>query len=69
MLADISNVSHQPPPRECYTLHRKLSGAFLSCIKLKARVRCKDMFQEYFAQLQLRHHTLSLPKQELVAET
>lgn len=29
------------PPRECYTLHRKLSGAFLSCIKLEAKVSCK----------------------------
>jgi len=50
------------PPRECYTLHRKLSGAFLSCIKLKAKVSCKDMFQEYFAQLEDRHRALSAPQ-------
>jgi len=35
------------PPRPVYTLHRKLSGAFLSSIKLKAKIECKSMFEEY----------------------
>jgi aarF domain-containing kinase len=33
-----------PPPKEAYTLHRKLSGAFLTCRKLEAKIQCKDDF-------------------------
>ncbi|WVZ71354.1 hypothetical protein U9M48_019947 [Paspalum notatum var. saurae] len=32
-----------PPPDEVYSLHRKLSGAFLACIKIGAVVPCREM--------------------------
>ncbi len=41
-----------PPPDESYSLHRKLSGAFLACIKLRARVPCRELFYDAYRK----HH-------------
>ncbi|KAI9339684.1 mitochondrial chaperone [Obelidium mucronatum] len=36
-----------PPPDESYSLHRSLSGSFLLCAKLGARVDCARLFSKY----------------------
>ncbi|KAI5365470.1 putative ABC1 atypical kinase-like domain, protein kinase-like domain superfamily [Septoria linicola] len=35
-----------PPPEETYSLHRKLSGAFLLCARLESKVHARDMFAQ-----------------------
>ncbi|KAH0908242.1 hypothetical protein HID58_031563 [Brassica napus] len=41
-----------PPPDEAYSLHRKLSGAFLACIKLGATVRCRELLLQVYEKYQ-----------------
>lgn len=38
----------RPPPAEIYSLHRKLSGAYLMNIKLRTKVDCKTMFMNLY---------------------
>lgn len=35
-----------PPPEETYSLHRKLSGAFLLCARLGSKVRCRELLKD-----------------------
>ena len=39
----------KPPPEYSYSLHRKLSGAFLTCMRIGARVPCHDLFFDMYA--------------------
>ncbi|XP_002161433.3 atypical kinase COQ8B, mitochondrial isoform X1 [Hydra vulgaris] len=36
------------PPEESYSLHRKLSGAFLLCTKLNAKINCYNIFRDIY---------------------
>lgn len=38
-----------PPPEETYSLHRKFSGVFLLCARMRAQVPMAKLFQEHFA--------------------
>lgn len=40
------------PPSEIYSLHRRLSGTYLSCIEMKSKVRSGKIFKEVFNNLQ-----------------
>eukprot|EP01023_Acetabularia_acetabulum_P033069 TRINITY_DN30926_c0_g1_i2.p1 TRINITY_DN30926_c0_g1~~TRINITY_DN30926_c0_g1_i2.p1 ORF type:complete len:445 (-),score=98.42 TRINITY_DN30926_c0_g1_i2:2380-3714(-) len=57
LTARVSNLSRimlkhrlTPPPEEAYSLHRKLSGAFLANIKLQAVVPCRDILMKTFEE-------------------
>jgi aarF domain-containing kinase len=39
-----------PPPAEAYSLHRKLAGAILLCIKLKVKMPCRDILEKTWAE-------------------
>ncbi|XP_026316526.1 atypical kinase COQ8B, mitochondrial isoform X2 [Hyposmocoma kahamanoa] len=45
-------LSHRlcPPPEEIYSLHRKLSGVFLLCSKMKIKMNCRKIFQDIYDQ-------------------
>lgn len=47
-------VSHRlcPPPDEIYSIHRKLSGAFLLCSRLKIKLNCRDLFNDITSKYQ-----------------
>lgn len=42
-----------PPPRETYSLNRKLSGAFLLCERLGASIDCRAVWERETGQYRL----------------
>lgn len=46
------NYRLTPPPKEAYSLHRRLSGAFLLCTKLKATVNARQIFRDIVEELE-----------------
>ena len=34
------------PPEQIYSLHRKLSGAYLACIRMNSKVDCHKIYNE-----------------------
>lgn len=48
----------KPPPEYSYSLHRKLSGAFLTCMRIGARVPCHDLFFDAFKRRDAEVETL-----------
>ena len=40
------------PPKDSYTLHRKLSGCFLTCRKLEANIPCRQLFLDTYERYQ-----------------
>jgi predicted unusual protein kinase regulating ubiquinone biosynthesis (AarF/ABC1/UbiB family) len=62
-----------PPPEPTYSLNRKLSGAFLLCARLKAKVDCKELFQSVTKDYVLgpisASHTSTTPKGSLANPT
>jgi aarF domain-containing kinase len=49
-------------PDETYSLHRKMSGAFLLCAKLKAKINCKPLFDEVWNNYKFAEAELKTPK-------
>jgi len=41
-----------PPPKEVYSLHRKLFGAISTCIKVRSRVNCRNKLQESISRVE-----------------
>ena len=48
LLPTMSKHRLTPPPEEIYSLHKKVVGAYLMCIKLKAKVPARRIFEDTY---------------------
>ena len=52
ILPTMSKHRLTPPPQEVYSLHKKVVGTYLMCIKLKAQVPARRIFEETYENWQ-----------------
>jgi len=52
LLPTMSKHRLTPPPQEVYSLHKKVVGTYLMCIKLKAQVPARRIFEETYENWQ-----------------
>jgi len=52
ILPTMSKHRLTPPPQEVYSLHKKVVGTYLMCIKLKAQVPSRRIFEETYENWQ-----------------
>ena len=48
ILPTLSKHRLTPPPEEIYSLHKKIIGTYLMCIKLKSRVPARQILEETY---------------------
>lgn len=48
ILPTLSKHRLTPPPQEVYSLHKKIIGSYLMCIKLKAQVPARKILEETY---------------------
>ena len=48
LLPTLSKHRLTPPPQEVYSLHKKIVGCYLMCIKLRAQVPARDILLETY---------------------
>lgn len=52
ILPTMSKHRLAPPPPEVYSLHKKVVGTYLMCIKLRAQVPARRIFEETYENWQ-----------------
>ena len=48
ILPTMSKHRLTPPPQEVYSLHKKVVGTYLMCIKLRAQVPARRIFEQTY---------------------
>ena len=49
-----------PPPAEAYSLHRKLSGSFLACMRLNAKVPARKLLMDVYREYKFSDHVVDV---------